>query len=106
MLIQAILDDDSRLSHYATKALAGLYALYGRSRRVGLALLLLSFVFDPVTDSRGKTYLATLTVGETAGAGRMKGWVVSATDAYPAGEASVQGGPIDGDFAFRYLCTP
>ena len=88
---------------------SSLHSLHQCSRRMGIGLLLLSFTLGVrslyVGAFADDGYAALLTMGETDGEGRMKSWV-SHGDAYPVGQAAVQGQLIEGDFVFRYLCAP
>jgi hypothetical protein len=61
------------------------------------------FPLAPVPDSAGKTYMITLSSPEGQPGNAISIWS-SRTDAYPGGEANVNGIAINADLVFRYRC--
>jgi hypothetical protein len=61
--------------------------------------------FDRLPDSKGKRYRISL-VSANAEPGNALGVWRTATDVYAAGEASINGRPLQADLVFRYGCQP
>lgn len=60
--------------------------------------------FAPIPDSEGRRYVISVTASG-GGPGNSVNLLGSATDAYPDGQASLNGTPIPGDLAFQYACS-
>lgn len=63
------------------------------------------FLFEPLSDSALKTYRISLLSPDSQPGESLIIWR-SQSDAYPGGEAFVNGSPVNADLAFRYGCAP